>query len=773
MTIGVHTYSAVLRSGASTYPLDLLAGSVTLDEGWAPYVQARFTISTPSQTIQTALDPRNNPRITLTSSVNYPLTWNGPGAPAASSRTFDLGLRSRVIDRKSGETTVEAASDEALLQDWALIATAPDTSALLNQSSLRAIIDNNVLSKIGASLEPIWRVNRTNDAQNPIPSSVTGWQGGGATALSTHSDGTPCFEVTANGSSTPYIFSTTAQHAYASGNQVVLSAIVESSDTASYHFRAHATTGNVYFTSGQQLSVPLTAGKPVRITIICTLSAAVAAGELNFSMVRTTNPAAGPKLRMSKVFIANGSSFAGYFDGSTPAVGQYTYQWTGAAGASSSQEIYTTPGAVDADFTTLAPATNLLLDPGAEVVTVNWITGGATTLARSTAAGTVLHGASSCQVTMTNTSGAVFATASGTVGIPAMANTIYNAQAFIRGNAAGAQALITIRYFDSANAFLRNDSSVAVAVPTAANVWQLLTVTSPTPSPPTTAKMTVYVSINSTASGRIFWIDDAALFLGSGLDTDGVSLIPPFNGGTPDTTLYRYDWQGAANASASDRTPMFDRPPSLLTLNPGENLWDFVTPLLTSAGLRLFCDESRVWRLVNSTYFVPGSATIATGYNAIEGSDTISRDQQGDWYDAVVVEYDWTDAATGLPKQAYDSAQLAGWTKALLVKYERPFPGPGAANYILGRSTGRGRVLDPRALSDYSVTPGQSITVSMPDTVTQTGVVAATTWDFATDEMEVKSRGLTDTPSSAWVMLAAGQKWTDSPVGQSWIAEVV
>lgn len=181
---------------------------------------------------------------------------------------------------------------------------------------------------------------RTNLATNPVPSSITGWQGVSALTLQTMTDGvTPCVEATSNGSSTPYIFSNSDSAAAASGETYVLSAMMEAvGDVAgsTYTIRAHGTTGNVYFVSGAQ-TVDLTTG-PQRVTIIATLNAAVLAGELNLSMVRVGVGASGVKLRMGKLQIEK-ALVAGVpvqFDGTTAATPDNTFAWSGTAGASTS-----------------------------------------------------------------------------------------------------------------------------------------------------------------------------------------------------------------------------------------------------------------------------------------------------------------------------------------------------------------------------------------------------------------------------------------------------
>jgi len=209
------------------------------------------------------------------------------------------------------------------------------------------------------------------------------------------------------------------------------------------------------------------------------------------------------------------------------------------------------------------------------------------------------------------------------------------------------------------------------------------------------------------------------------------------------------------------------RDPDALKQAPGVSDWDFLDPLVRAAGLRLFCDEQRAWRLVDpSSYRVPGEVRVSEGTNATRGEDTISLqatrpDGSPVWYTGVVVKYTWTDAA-GAQQVAYDAAGTP--QKVYLIEINRPYPGPGLASARLAQATGRGRVQELEALADLNATPGMTLVSTLPATPLQTGVVSSTTWYWSAegdrhDLMAIRSRGLTDTPATAWV-LAEGA-WQD------------
>lgn len=140
-----HEITAIMAG--QPLPLDILSATITLDETWAPYIQASMVCKIPSATVLAALNPRQANRVTIVISSD-----SGPyntGTPVATSRTLNLGLRSRTIDRRAGTMDLSFASDEALLQDNKFIATGPSTSAA---TSARAIVSLQLSTSLPAPL---------------------------------------------------------------------------------------------------------------------------------------------------------------------------------------------------------------------------------------------------------------------------------------------------------------------------------------------------------------------------------------------------------------------------------------------------------------------------------------------------------------------------------------------------------------------------------------------------------------------------------------------
>jgi hypothetical protein len=241
-------------------------------------------------------------------------------------------------------------------------------------------------------------------------------------------------------------------------------------------------------------------------------------------------------------------------------------------------------------------------------------------------------------------------------------------------------------------------------------------------------------------------------------DRPGADNVEYFSGSTVDSDLYGYVWEDEADASASRRIALIDRSPEVLVLEPGMSLWDFIEPLTASAGLRLFCDEQRVWRLVDpGEYAVPGRVTV-TPQNTVEGTDTITRENAEVWCTGVLIRYRWRDR-DGIEQERIDVAGEPG--RVLTIELERAYPGPGLAQAILTRRVGRGRTQDVTVFTRYDATPGQEASISLPGTVDQIGRAASIEWGLTTGLMRLGSRGLTDAEPGTWLAWDREQNWAN------------
>jgi hypothetical protein len=197
---------------------------------------------------------------------------------------------------------------------------------------------------------------------------------------------------------------------------------------------------------------------------------------------------------------------------------------------------------------------------------------------------------------------------------------------------------------------------------------------------------------------------------------------------------------------------------------PGVGAWEYVDPMLEAASLRLWCNEAGVFTISTRQATTPGSATITPTGTMTGLVDRMSNDPSI-WYDGVVVEYRWVDAFD-LNQVAYDVAGSQPAKSVLRVERTNTiYPGPGAAAGILDRGQGRGRVLDVTAINDYTLSPGMPATITPLDTEAQNGYLSALTWRLPDAEMDVSSRGLVDTPDTAYLYGPVGASYLDVPLG--------
>ena len=173
MTESTHTYTAALI-GSPDVPLTVRGGRIGMSDANAPHVTGSIDIAVPSLTVLTALDPRADRRIRITAVSDL---------PGIVARPFDLSLRDRTTRLADAVVTLDLASDESLLDDYAQ--PVADDGAYSRQGSLRAIVDY-VLGKAipGASLAafPALDVDASvyADAENYVPNGsgrndLTGW----------------------------------------------------------------------------------------------------------------------------------------------------------------------------------------------------------------------------------------------------------------------------------------------------------------------------------------------------------------------------------------------------------------------------------------------------------------------------------------------------------------------------------------------------------------------------------------------------------------------
>lgn len=175
MTVSAHLYEAVVI-GEPDLPLSIRGGSITLDAGQWPHVQARLEVAIPTFGVA-QLDPRLNARVRITATAHF--------FGLVQNRMFDLGLRDRDVRHRDAVVSLTLASDEGLLSDYAPLA--DDDAPFALAASLGDVVDYVLGAAIpGASLEPggpdadvtpYWRLE--NLVLDPSVTSLANYANGG------------------------------------------------------------------------------------------------------------------------------------------------------------------------------------------------------------------------------------------------------------------------------------------------------------------------------------------------------------------------------------------------------------------------------------------------------------------------------------------------------------------------------------------------------------------------------------------------------------------
>lgn len=416
----------------------------------------------------------------------------------------------------------------------------------------------------------------------------------------------------------------------------------------------------------------------------------------------------------------------------------------------------------DADVTAKWDTMNLLVNPNVAASIANWTSVNAS-LTRATATG------------VDGTAGYAVATASaanfevwpeGSTGLanaPAIrVGAWYTFSAYSRmiSPTGATTASARIIWWDDAGGIIAGINGPVVPL---LGSFQRLAVTGQAPAGAVRASALIRFA---GTSGNVVHVDAAML-------TQGIVAPDWYDGSTADTADYDFAWTGTANASNSTRTLLVDAPePEALVWRAGVSAMDFLRPLLMRSGFRLVCDEERRWTIRTANYRASGSQTYRYAANIKAADETLSREAD-DWFDAAVYEYVWT-GRDGIERRRTDAFALTTPpAKVMHVEVaDTPYPGAGRAESIVRRAQGRGRTITATSTPTWDERADQSLSVILEGAPIQTGIANSVRFDLATLEVSATSN-TTDTPAGAWVLVPAGERWIDSPVGGTWIGEII
>lgn len=211
-----------------------------------------------------------------------------------------------------------------------------------------------------------------------------------------------------------------------------------------------------------------------------------------------------------------------------------------------------------------------------------------------------------------------------------------------------------------------------------------------------------------------------------------------FDGDTPDTDQYEYDWEEDIHDSISRRTALVGSVPESLFWRAGQSVIDFLRPVVQKAGMRLVCDENRQWTLRDADYQAAGLTEIAYADNLIGGSESINRDDD-EWCDGAVVRYRWTTDGESFERvDIYPDSGIA--SRVRYIERDTPWPGPGFAQYVVERAQNLGRRVTATTVANWDTTTDQPATFIFNDSPDLEGRIESVDYDLGTDEMTVESR---------------------------------
>lgn len=144
---------------------------------------------------------------------------------------------------------------------------------------------------------------------------------------------------------------------------------------------------------------------------------------------------------------------------------------------------------------------------------------------------------------------------------------------------------------------------------------------------------------------------------------------------------------------------------------PGVSVWEYLEPVVTAAGYRLYADERAVWRLVDDTT-TTGACTI--GPAAVEVEDDWDVDN-GRFFDTAVIVYEWETAGGARRRtvDAYSTGTISGYVEHVNGRMTRR----GRAKRIVQRARSRALAQAWEQVADYAIRPGQAATLA-PDGTT-------------------------------------------------------
>jgi hypothetical protein len=188
-----------------------------------------------------------------------------------------------------------------------------------------------------------------------------------------------------------------------------------------------------------------------------------------------------------------------------------------------------------------------------------------------------------------------------------------------------------------------------------------------------------------------------------------------------------------------------------LVQEPGQSGWDLIVESARRAGVSVYCEPDRTWRIAAPQKLAADTAlnlTTGGGGLIIESNAVTSRDR---FRNAVCLRYRWRDSG-GVEQTIYGHSYIAQGPYSLpQIGYnshyeERTTPvtqaqANSAAEAMLRALSRRGRSFVLDAVSAYWLRPGQTVTATLPQAQEQERLlVSAVHFSFPSGAMSVRLR---------------------------------
>lgn len=168
---------------------------------------------------------------------------------------------------------------------------------------------------------------------------------------------------------------------------------------------------------------------------------------------------------------------------------------------------------------------------------------------------------------------------------------------------------------------------------------------------------------------------------------------------------------------------------------PGSSALEFVSGLTRHHGLMLWCDEFGLWHLATDRSVSATRVLRSAGADRSVSNELSRRSRDDGWVTAVMAIYTWE----GVDHYDIYSLYVPNPESALILRFNRPFPGPGLAENTYRHLASRGRLIELQAVADYVINPGQTVRYESPRE-TVTGRLASIRWQYPDDQMSIRLR---------------------------------